>query len=97
PFTPLVGGDINGDGLANDRAFVFGQSSGDPAFNNAMTALLDDASPKVRKCLTRQAGRIAGRNSCEGPWSATMNAILVLNPAKLGMSNRTQLSLSLTN
>ena len=38
--------------------------------------------------------RIAERNGCEGPWTATMNAVLALNPERLGMQNRTQLSLS---
>lgn len=28
PFTPLVGGDVNGDGFINDRAFVSGVASG---------------------------------------------------------------------
>jgi hypothetical protein len=62
-----------------------------------MNALLSGASSRVRSCLERQLGAIARRNSCEGPWTATMNAMLILNPEKLGMQNRTQLSLSLTN
>jgi hypothetical protein len=62
-----------------------------------MAALLAGASSRVRNCLESQTGRIAARNSCEGPWTATMNAVLVLNPERLGMQNRTQLSLSLTN
>src|SRR5262249_23659162 len=51
PYTPVVAGDVNGDGFANDRAFVFDGRS--------------------RACLQRQVGRIADRNSCEGPWTAT--------------------------
>src|SRR5262249_55718435 len=78
PFTPLVSGDINGDGFANDRAFVF-----DPSSNGAMSKLLATSDSRVRNCLARQIGRIAARNSCEGPWTATMNAMLVLNPEKL--------------
>src|SRR4029079_3324053 len=86
---------INGDGFANDRAFI--PSAGDSATRAGMNALLSGASSRVRNCLERQLGRIAARNSCEGPWTATMNAVLILNPEKLGMQNRTQLSLSLTN
>jgi hypothetical protein len=102
PFTPIVNGDINGDGLANDRAFVPSTSLGTPssadsAVRAGMSALLAGAPSRVRDCIARQLGRIAARNSCEGPWTATMNANLTLNPEKLGMQNRTQLTLSLTN
>lgn len=97
PFTPIVGGDINGDGLANDRAFVFGPSAADSAVGAGMTALLAGAPPRVRDCLRRQEGRIAERNSCEGPWTAAMNAQLILNPERLGFQNRIQLSLSFAN
>ena len=95
PFTPVVNGDINGDGFANDRAFI--PSAGDSATRAGMSALLAGASSRVRDCLEKQLGHIAARNSCEGPWTATMNAVLILNPERLGMQNRTQLSLSLTN
>jgi hypothetical protein len=97
PFTPIVNGDINGDGLANDRAFAFTPASADSAIRAGMSALLADAPSRVRSCLERQLGRIVARNSCEGPWTATMNAVLILNPEVLRMQNRTQLSLSLTN
>jgi hypothetical protein len=97
PFTPVVNGDINGDGFANDRAFVFSPASGDSAMRTGLQTLLAGASPGIRSCINRQVGHIAARNSCDGPWTATMNAMLVLNPEKLGMQNRTQISLSLTN
>jgi hypothetical protein len=96
PFTPIVSGDINGDGLANDRAFVFSPASGD-SVGAGMTALLASASPRVRACLRRQEGRIAARNSCEGPWTGTMNAQLILNPERLGFDNRVQLSIAFAN
>lgn len=74
PYTPMVGSDINGDGLANDRAFVFNPATaGNPALESALQTLLTSTSENARACLRRQAGRAAGRNSCEGPWSATMN------------------------
>jgi hypothetical protein len=97
PFTPVVSSDVNGDGFANDRAFIFNPSSADSSVRAGMTALLSNASSRVRSCLERQIGRMVSRNSCEGPWTATMNAVLVLNPERLGMQNRTQFSLSLTN
>jgi len=99
PFTPIVNADINGDGLPNDRAFVFGSTSSatDAAAAAQMKSLLSGASSRVRECLERQLDHIARRNSCDGPWTATMNALIILNPERLGMQNRTQLSLSLTN
>ena len=75
PFTPMVGSDINGDGLANDRAFVFDEAGApDQTAAAAMRALLDGSSHNVRSCLRRQVGQAASANSCNGPWSATMNA-----------------------
>ncbi|HEY8174936.1 MAG TPA: carboxypeptidase regulatory-like domain-containing protein [Gemmatimonadaceae bacterium] len=97
PFTPIVSGDINGDGQANDRAFVFPSSGGDSAVASGMSALLAGAPSRIRTCLERQIGQIAQRNSCEGPWTATSNAVMTLNPEKLGMQNRVTLTLSLTN
>ena len=97
PFTPVVAGDVNGDGLFNDRAFVFGTSASDANIASGMSKLLSSASSRVRSCLTKQAGSIAGRNSCEGPWTATAAATLTLNPEKLGWDNRTTLSLNISN
>lgn len=97
PFTPLVAGDVNGDGLSNDRAFVFSPSSSDATIGSGMSQLLSSASSRVRDCLTRQVGTVAGRNSCEGPWTATAAATLTLNPEKLGWDNRTTVSLYVTN
>ena len=97
PFTPVVDGDINGDGLWNDRAFVFSPASGDSTLRAGMSGLLANASPRVRNCLTRQAGAIAARGSCEGPWTGTMAAQIRLNPQKIGWSNRASLSLNLAN
>jgi hypothetical protein len=97
PFTPVVLGDVNGDGLSNDRAFIFSPTSSDPTIASGMSQLLSGASSRVKKCLTRQAGTIAGRNSCDGPWTATAAATLTLNPEKLGWDNRTTLSLNISN
>jgi hypothetical protein len=75
PYTPIVGSDVNGDGLANDRAFVFARGGGaDPATVSALDALIASTSGNARRCLERQRGSTAARNSCEGPWSATLNA-----------------------
>ena len=74
PYTPMVSGDVNGDGFANDRAFVFDPSrTTDTQLANGMQSLLASSSGSARECLTRQLGRAAGRNSCEGPWTAVLN------------------------
>lgn len=75
PFTPMVGGDVNGDGLANDRAFIFNPATmTDTSLAIATRTLLGSASRNVRNCLTQQMGRAAARNSCEGPWTTSLNS-----------------------
>jgi hypothetical protein len=77
PYTPVIGSDVNGDGLANDRAFVFAHGgNADPATVAALDRLIASTSGNARDCLERQRGSVAARNSCEGPWSATLNATL---------------------
>lgn len=74
-YTPLVSGDINGDGLANDRAFVFNPTAAsDTGLAAGIRSLLVAAPGGAKDCLSRQLAQIASRNSCTGPWSATMNA-----------------------
>jgi len=68
PFTPMVAGDVNGDGLTNDRAFVHDSDLG----------VFASAPARVRRCLTRQTGAPTLPNSCTGPWSASLDANLVL-------------------
>jgi hypothetical protein len=98
PYTPMVGSDINGDGLANDRAFVFAPSStADTSAAAGIRALLASSSPRVRDCLLAQTGRVAGRNSCEGPWTATMNIGLRMSGQQLLHTPRMDVTLNLTN
>lgn len=98
-YTPQVAGDVNGDGYAfNDRTFVVDPSNAtDAAVTGAMRALLSDASPTVRQCLSRQLGQLAARHSCEGPWSSTAQLSLSLDPVKLRLPPRARLSVSVSN
>ncbi len=74
PFTPLVQGDINGDGRANDRAFVPSPGGAtDPVLASKLRALLDATSGNVRDCLAGQLGAVAARNSCRGAWTQSLN------------------------
>lgn len=74
PYTPLVSGDINGDGYsANDRAFVTRGSGVDAGFGHAMQTLLETGSRSARRCIESSLERLADRNACRGPWTASMN------------------------
>jgi hypothetical protein len=75
PFTPMIASDVNGDGLANDRAFVFDPLAvKDVRLAQQMSDLFGSTSSRSRDCLTRQLGHAAERNGCEGPWTASFNA-----------------------
>lgn len=80
PYTPRVSGDINGDGVRNDRAFVFGEGATDTAVANGMARLLAAAPDEARRCLERQRDRVASRNSCRTGWSTTLDLQANLRP-----------------
>ncbi|WP_411280947.1 carboxypeptidase regulatory-like domain-containing protein [Gemmatimonas sp.] len=101
PFTPTIGGDVNGDGLGNDRAFVFNPSlsntSSDAATAADMRALLTTGSRVARECLSSQLGNLAARNSCQGPWVSSANLSISFNPIKLHLPQRANLSFNVSN
>jgi hypothetical protein len=98
PYTPVVNGDVNGDGIARDRAFVTdpGHAS-DLALATGMRQLLASASPQARRCLVAQLGHAASINSCEGPWSATATARIGIANAYGPWGRRVNASLSISN
>jgi hypothetical protein len=74
PFTPLVQGDVNGDGRGLDRAFIPDPArESDPAVAASLRTLIDGGSPTARKCLETYLGRVADRNGCRGPWTQSLN------------------------
>jgi hypothetical protein len=98
PYTPMVAGDVNGDGYSNDRAFVFNPTTtSDPALASAMQSLLTSAPSSVRDCLSSQLGKLAGRNSCQGPWTSSATLSVTFNPAKIRMPQRATVSFQLSN
>lgn len=98
PFTPIVSGDINGDGIGgNDRAFVTRGGAADPAFLAAMSALLTGAPSRARACLTQSLERIAARNACRGPWQAQLNTQLMLPAKWLRLQEYTSLGIFIEN
>jgi hypothetical protein len=81
PYTPIVSGDVNGDGAYNDRAFIFNpNTTSDSTVAAGMRSMLANAPSGVRDCLRSQLDRIAERNSCHGPWTTTMNGQIDLRP-----------------
>ncbi len=98
PFTPTIAGDVNGDGYANDRAFVFDPASAtDPTLGAAMRQLLASGPDAARDCLRSQLGALAKRNSCQGPWTSSAILSLTFNPVKFRMPQRASVSLQVSN
>lgn len=98
PFTPIVSGDINGDGISgNDRAFVTRGATSEAAFQTAMTGLLTAAPSRARSCLTQSLERIAVRNSCRGPWQAQLNTQLIIPASWLTRQRYTTVNLFIEN
>jgi hypothetical protein len=95
PYTPMVAGDINGDGYANDRAFIPAVNN-DPSVNS-IKELIPNAPDNVRECLEKQRGQLAARNSCQGPWYSTASMSFSFNPLKVRMPNRASLSFQVSN
>jgi hypothetical protein len=92
PYTPMVAADINGDGAANDQAFVF-----DPGSVPGMAELLNSTSSGARACLEQQIGQVAERNSCLGPWQGSLDFQLNYRPGFWGMNRRVTVSLTTVN
>lgn len=92
PYTPMVAADINGDGAANDQAFVF-----DPALLPGMSELLRTTSSGAKACLEQQIGSIAERNSCLGPWQGSLEFQLNYRPNFWGLNRRVAVSVTTVN
>lgn len=98
PFSPRVASDINGDGLANDRAFVFDPAVvADPVLRDGLGDLLAEGSSSARRCLRSHVGRPASPNACRGPWTATMNARLQFTSEFLRTGRRMNVGVNLAN
>lgn len=74
PFTPIVQGDVNGDGLGGDRAFIPNPAlESDTALAGQLRSLMANGSSSAQKCLLGSLGQVASRNGCRGPWTALLN------------------------
>lgn len=75
PFTPLVQGDVNGDGRGGDRAVIANASGAvDAALRGGLRALEQQGSATARACVAASLARPGERNGCRGPWTQTLNA-----------------------
>jgi len=74
PFTPIVQGDVNGDGRGGDRAFIPNPANvTDATFASQLTSLMSNGTPSARQCIEDNLGKVAGRNGCRGPWTQSLN------------------------
>ena len=97
PFTPLVAGDVNGDGRVGDRAFIAGPlTTSDPVLSSGIANLLASGSSTARHCIEENLGRVPGRNGCRGPWTQSVNVQWSL-PTPSRWNGRVQPSLYLQN
>ncbi len=97
PYTPMVAGDVNGDGYQNDRAFIPSLTDADPALAASVRSLLDNTTSEARSCLENQLGTLAGRNSCHSPWTSSASMSVSFNPVKVRMPQRATLSFQISN
>lgn len=98
PFTPQVGNDINGDGVRNDKAFVFNpDATADTSIASGMRRLLETGPATARQCLPAQFGKLAERNGCTGPWVPGFDLKLSMTPGGALFGGRLTLSASALN
>jgi hypothetical protein len=94
-YAPMIASDVNGDGLANDRAFIFdpeGQS--DLAFASGLRSALKSNG----SCLNAQRGRIAAAASCVGAWTVGLGTLVIApDPFRFGFGNRGSITLVVDN
>jgi hypothetical protein len=98
-YTPMIGSDANGDGLSNDRAFVFDpRGNGDSAVRAGIAQLLLNAPTSATACLRRQVGTIGRPLSCLGPWFASLGTLTIaVDPFRMGFGNRGTITLVVDN
>jgi hypothetical protein len=74
PFSPIVQGDVNGDGRGGDRAFIPDPAhETDAALATQLRALLASGSNTAVSCLNANLGTVVARNGCRGPWTQSLN------------------------
>lgn len=96
PFSPVVDADVNGDGVANDPAFVFDPArTADQAVSEGMQRLLNGND--AAGCLRASLNRVAGRNRCTTPWSWSLDLQANVNGGRLARVPQLNVSLIASN
>jgi hypothetical protein len=100
-FTPSVNTDVTAAGISATPAFIFdpviAAARGDTVVATGMRALLAHAPSSARACLASELGHLAERNACVGPWSATLDAQLRVQPSWSALARRLTLIASVSN
>lgn len=99
PYTPSVSGDVNGDGMSNDLAFIPNPATtSDPALAEQMSQLLASTPAGARKCLEKQLGHVAGINSCTTQWQARLDLRIDWQPPRsFGFGDRLRITTVMQN
>ncbi len=96
PFTPLVQGDVNGDGRSGDRAFVPDPAlASDANLSAGLRSLQENGSSLARTCLAKSIAQPLARNGCRGPWTRTLNLTWSPPTTFLARSWRDRVSMTL--
>lgn len=98
-YTPVVATDINGDGLANDRAYIPGRAAPAGSMQAANLDTLLAAIPRAAaSCIVAAEGTVAKPDSCRGPWQAQLDMALSLHvPFHGALGRRLNLSANVIN
>jgi len=98
-YTPMVVGDINGDGYSNDRAFIPNLAqSASGTLASSLNEMLAQAPSGVRACILEQQRRIAAANSCRGPWSGRLDWTMTFASSRNGaLGQRLHFTMNLIN
>jgi hypothetical protein len=91
PFTPRVDRDVNGDGAANDAAYV--PRTGEP-LRSAFDSVAATWPRGLRQCVSGFAGTLAVPGACRTPGMPTLDLRLIL---PLPRSNRATMRFDLLN
>jgi len=74
PYTPIVQGDVNGDGHYGDRASLSDALlASDPDLARQLASVRASAPGPASNCLERAAAPGFGRNACQSNWTTTLN------------------------
>lgn len=98
-YTPMVNGDVNADGIRNDRAFIplSADATQDTSVTLGLQRLLAHADSRARDCLETQRGRIVGRNTCATPWFPGLDLQLNWRPDRFRFDRRVTISVVAMN